>query len=101
VKIIKILPASDFNPAPKVASAIISLKTTPQVNFDTQVYYAAVHALFAQPRKTLINNLAAATGEKGGTIAQKLSTIGIQPTFRPQNLDLDNIVAVAKVFFAP
>jgi 16S rRNA (adenine1518-N6/adenine1519-N6)-dimethyltransferase len=64
-KMIKSLPASDFNPPPKVASAIISLETKPGVNFDATSYYAAIRSIFAQPRKTLLNNLAKATGQKG------------------------------------
>jgi len=100
VKIVKILPASDFNPPPKVSSAIIDLELSKPANLDLESYYAAVRALFAQPRKTLVNNLVAATKQKGEIVAEKLSAIGIIPNHRPQNLSVDEIIAVAKAFFA-
>jgi 16S rRNA (adenine1518-N6/adenine1519-N6)-dimethyltransferase len=99
-KIIKIVPASDFSPPPKVSSAIIVLKTTEPADCDAGNYYTAVRALFAQPRKTLVNNLVSATGQKGTIVAEKLSAIGITPIHRPQNLNIDGIVAIAKTFFS-
>ena len=85
-KIIKVLSANDFSPSPKVSSAVILLKTNVLSSLDTKKYYAAVRALFAQPRKTLVNNLVGATGQKRTVVIEKLSTIGITPGYRPQNL---------------
>jgi len=100
VKVIKTLPPEDFSPPPKVSSAIILLKTIQRTDISSENYYTAVRALFAQPRKTLINNIAEATGQKGDTIAQKLSGIGIAPNHRPQNLSVGDIAHIAKMFFA-
>jgi 16S rRNA (adenine1518-N6/adenine1519-N6)-dimethyltransferase len=99
VKIIKTLPASDFSPPPKVSSAIIVLKTTGPRDIDTQSYYAAVRALFSQPRKTLSNNLIKATGDEGSVVIKKLSAIGIVPNHRPQDLMIDDILTIARAFF--
>lgn len=98
-KMIKTLPASDFSPPPKVSSAIISLETIPDINFDTASYYAAVRGIFAQPRKTLLNNLSKATGLKGEIVAKKLSTISVIPNHRPQDLGVRDIMVIAKMFF--
>ena len=69
------LPASDFSPPPKVSSAIMVLETVRPINSDAQNYYAAVRALFSQPRKTLTNNLAKATEQKGDFVSKKLTEI--------------------------
>lgn len=98
-KIVKVLPPGDFSPPPKVSSAIIALETVRQDHVEAGHYYAAVRALFAQPRKTLVNNIAKATGQKGGAVAEKLSSIGMIPGDRPQNLSVSDIVAIAKAFF--
>lgn len=99
IKAIKILPASDFHPQPKVSSAIIVLEKMEATDIGHESYYAAVRALFAQPRKTLANNLAAATGQKRAEVAAKLSAIGMLPTNRPQNLAINEIIVIAKTFF--
>ncbi len=99
VKIIKTLPASDFIPPPKVSSAIVALETIRPTKSNTQEYYAAVRALFTQPRKTVVNNLAVAIGKKKDVVAEKLSIVGIHPGGRAQNLGVDDVITVAKTFF--
>jgi 16S rRNA (adenine1518-N6/adenine1519-N6)-dimethyltransferase len=96
-QVIQTLPANDFQPAPKVASAIVLIKTikAPAPSAD---YYAAVRALFAQPRKTILNNLMAGTGEKKEVIVKKLSTIHVPSDDRPQNLNVKDIAAIAEMF---
>jgi 16S rRNA (adenine1518-N6/adenine1519-N6)-dimethyltransferase len=100
-KIIKVLPPGDFSPPPKVSSAIIALKTIERPDIAAERYYTAVRALFAQPRKTLVNNIVKATGQKGHVVAAKLSSIGIVPGARAQNLGVNDIVTIAKMFFTP
>ena len=99
VKLIKTLPASDFSPPPKVSSAIIVLKTGTTGNIDAKRYYLAVQALFAQPRKTLLNNLTKAVKQRRDAVKEKLLAIGISSDSRSQNLKVDDIVAIAKTFF--
>ena len=97
-KTIKTLPASDFNPPPKVASAIISLKINLHQG-DPEKYYAAVHGLFAQPRKMIGNNLAQAVRQPGNIVAERLATIHITASSRPQDLSIENISSIAELFF--
>jgi len=98
VKIIKTLPASDFSPPPKVASAIISLKRINPVGYPEK-YYAAMRALFAQPRKMIGNNLARGTGQPINVITEKLSPLPIRLSCRPQDLSIKDIAAVAELLF--
>jgi 16S rRNA (adenine1518-N6/adenine1519-N6)-dimethyltransferase len=98
-KIIKTLPASDFSPPPRIASAILVLTTSELGNMNADRYYATVRALFAQPRKTLLNNLVKAVGQTGDVVAKKLSASGIVPGCRPQNLKVSDILMITKMFF--
>jgi 16S rRNA (adenine1518-N6/adenine1519-N6)-dimethyltransferase len=110
-KILKILAAGDFSPPPKVDSAIIRLETknnasTAREGKETgkktmEQYYAAVRIIFAQPRKTVANNLGQGTRDKGqGRIKKEgiikiLEKIGIKPNARPQDLSVEDIMAIA------
>lgn len=100
-KILMKLSRDDFDPAPQVDSAMLLLtQKTSAATLKRAPYYAAIHALFAQPRKTILNNLSAAKKDmtKDG-IGAKLAEIGIDPGARPQDLDLVNIQAIAQAFW--
>lgn len=97
--IIARLPRKDFSPPPEVDSAVILLKSKKVLpDLDPALYYRAVRTIFAQPRKTLLNNLSAIGdgGAKKKDISSQLANIGIAPTARPQDLDVRAIVAIAK-----
>ncbi len=96
--ILKILKAADFVPPPKVDSAILLLETS-AIKEGAGNYYTAVRALFAQPRKTIGNNIAAGTGKAAKTIAEELSRLSIDPSARPQDLTPEKIRAVADALF--
>jgi 16S rRNA (adenine1518-N6/adenine1519-N6)-dimethyltransferase len=106
-KIVVQVSRTDFSPPPKIDSAVIAL-TTKIIDPNTQevtpaLYYKAVRAIFAQPRKTLLNNIAATSESKTQTgavkeeIIARLKKIGVNPEARPQNLDIQNIVSLAKI----
>lgn len=94
-KIIASVPRADFSPPPEVDSAVIALETK---NFDSEMtsdqYYEAVRTLFAQPRKTILNNLSAKLPKNDAETI--LSRLGIDPKLRPQNLTIENITQLAK-----
>jgi 16S rRNA (adenine1518-N6/adenine1519-N6)-dimethyltransferase len=99
-KIIANVPRANFSPAPKVDSAIIKLEVRArryEVR-DQEKYYATVRMLFAQPRKTILNNLAADQGTDKENVAEKLAKLGIDPNLRPQNLTIEDICEIARVF---
>jgi 16S rRNA (adenine1518-N6/adenine1519-N6)-dimethyltransferase len=103
-KIIARLTKDDFSPPPEVNSAVILLESRPTATSSHKAYDDAVHALFAQPRKTLVNNLfdaqkTAATSISKETLASELKKDGINPALRPQNLNIADIERIAKHFF--
>jgi 16S rRNA (adenine1518-N6/adenine1519-N6)-dimethyltransferase len=94
-KIIVRVPKSDFSPPPKIDSAVITLQTKTGDFAEAENYYRAMRILFAQPRKTILNNLKA--GLPGKSLS--LEEIGIKPELRPQNLAVEDIVRIAQKFF--
>ncbi len=114
--IIAAVPRENFQPVPEVDSAVVVLNaklddTKPDVRDSADPgagssapYYAAVHALFAQPRKTVLNNIAAsslltAKGTNKQMIEEDLVRTGLNPAARPQNLSIDDIMKIARIFF--
>ena len=98
------MPKADFSPVPKVDSAIIRLEVRGVRGEGAEQYYMAVRVLFAQPRKTILNNLGV-RGEVRGVraktkdeIVKLLAKLGIDPGLRPQNLTIENIRAIAEAF---
>lgn len=87
----------DFLPPPKVDSVAVVLKKRPKpILADADRYFAAVRALFAQPRKTIFNNLSASTNfSDKSKLAVALKDIGIDPGDRPQNISVEQIARVA------
>jgi 16S rRNA (adenine1518-N6/adenine1519-N6)-dimethyltransferase len=103
-KILETLPASDFSPPPEVESAIIQLVThdkKPELE-AAEKYYAAVRTIFAQPRKTVLNNLAAnhsplANNKEG--LLKILQKVHAKPNARPQDLNIGDIEMIAGLLF--
>lgn len=99
-KIISTIPPGAFNPPPEVQSVIIKLEFRKQKieNRILKNYYKLARILFKQPRKTILNNLADGWGENKAEIIEKLEKIGIKSALRPQNLDLEKIVELSRIF---
>ena len=102
-KIVARVPKADFSPVPEVDSAVILLTTRarPQV-LQAKKYYSAVRSIFAQPRKTILNNVKAGTAKQNLSkqeIEAMLDKIGIDPSARPQDLTVEGITSIAEVLF--
>jgi 16S rRNA (adenine1518-N6/adenine1519-N6)-dimethyltransferase len=107
--IVQTIPRSSFSPPPKVDSATLRLVRRPPRRGGPShaAYDCAVGALFRQPRKTILNNLAAAAerNEPGGraptreALSKTLRAFGIAPDGRPQNLDIAAIIKIARHLF--
>ena len=91
---------SSFSPPPEVDSTVIKLTTRkPQPDAKSmKAYDQAIHALFSQPRKMIINNLQS-TGLEKDFIVKQLAALGVLPTDRPQNLTIENIYSLAVSLF--
>jgi 16S rRNA (adenine1518-N6/adenine1519-N6)-dimethyltransferase len=112
VAIIAHVPRKDFSPPPEVDSAVVMLKnkilmakpgahtSAAGESVDPTLYYRTVRAIFSQPRKTLLNNLSATLGKNSAKleISEQLQKIGIDPGARPQDLGIQDIIAVAQRF---
>jgi 16S rRNA (adenine1518-N6/adenine1519-N6)-dimethyltransferase len=121
-EIIVQVPRSDFSPPPKIDSTVIALTTKPVIKslssptsitstaahapLSSSLYYRAVRAIFAQPRKTLLNNIAATSDSQNSTkkistealkeeISAQLKKTGINPLARPQDLSIEQIISIA------
>ncbi|MCL4437645.1 16S rRNA (adenine(1518)-N(6)/adenine(1519)-N(6))-dimethyltransferase RsmA [Patescibacteria group bacterium] len=110
-KIIGYVSRKDFSPAPKVDSAIIKL--SPKCSFshsqecwneqnkqNADNYYQFIKVLFRQPRKTAVNNISKfknlnMTKEK---LVEKLAGLGIKENARPQDLSVEQIIALSTLF---
>jgi len=99
-KIIGYISKKDFRPQPKVDSAIIKLETRDerQETRNEEKYYKLIRALFKQPRKTILNNLRDAKIANPSECREKLIRLGINPTGRPQNLSIEQIIELSQIF---
>jgi len=85
-----------FNPIPKVDSAIVSLKFNDQYLNQVenpQNFLNFVRDLFNNKRKTILNNLGRVLNDK--QLAQEiLLSLKIKETLRPENLSLEDYLAI-------
>ncbi len=98
-KILALVPRGDFSPPPAVESAIIEINVDEsRQNSDLSSVFAAIRTIFAQPRKTLLNNLSTAVDVPKGEILKEIQSYGISENFRPQDLDIEQLFLIAKKF---
>lgn len=88
-----------FMPSPNVDSAVIRLDIPDAPRYpvsDEKLFFRIVRASFAQRRKQIVNPLSAALGIDKQTLAKLLEECGIKPTVRPEELKMEDIVAVCE-----
>ena len=93
------VPPDCFVPQPKVTSAVVQLKTRtapPCEIADETIFFRVVRAAFAQRRKTLLNSVSSAYGEKNKQEWERvLLDCGIAPTVRGETLSISEFAAIA------
>jgi 16S rRNA (adenine1518-N6/adenine1519-N6)-dimethyltransferase len=96
------LPPGAFRPPPKVRSAVIQLAfRDPEVAVtDPKLFTRLVRSVFTQRRKTLSNALVPLATEIGVSAREALREAGLDPTRRPQTLELVEIARLADIFAA-
>lgn len=89
-----------FRPMPKVHSSVLRLTFRPPAVAltDEVVFEAMVRSMFTQRRKTLSNALKAFAATRGRAAAAALAASGIDPTRRPETLQLDELARLAEFF---
>ena len=94
------VPPDCFLPAPKVTSAVVRLTphSTPPVDGDRDAIFSVVKAAFAQRRKTLLNALFAAYGNRFSKdqLRQVLLDCGLPETIRGERLGLTQFSELAR-----
>ncbi|MBI4640116.1 MAG: ribosomal RNA small subunit methyltransferase A [Candidatus Tectomicrobia bacterium] len=99
-----IVPSSAFSPPPKVESAVIKVKPLkkPRIEVHDEVHYLKlVKALFAQRRKTVLNNLKHAPflfsqGSSFQACSELLRLAGIDPQRRGETFTLEEFERVSR-----
>ena len=94
------LPPGAFRPAPRVHSAVVRLtfRPPPAPPRDERVFDAMVRAMFTQRRKTLANALAPFSEGRHIRPVTALEAVGIDPSRRPETLDLAELTRLADGF---
>ena len=85
------VPPGAFRPPPKVSSAVLRIDVHPRPILDLESeaeFFKVVRAGFSSPRKQLRNTLKQGLSLEPGRSEKVLATAGIDPTRRPQTLDL-------------
>jgi len=99
-QIVKNISRHAFRPKPRVESAVIQITPlgTQRKKAETERYYKFIKALFKQPRKTILNNLANGFDKPKEDVEKILKSQGLEPKLRPQNLDIDTINNLSQSF---
>ncbi len=87
-----------FMPAPNVDSAVIRLDISREPKYtpkDEKLFFKIVHAAFSQRRKQLINPVASALQIDKSTLAEMLTDCKIKTTARPEELKMEDFVALS------
>ena len=94
------LPPGAFRPPPKVRSSVVRLRFRPaRVTIgDEKAFAAMVRSMFTQRRKTLSNALRAFAESRGQTAAEALAHAGVDPSRRPETLQLTELSRLAEFF---
>ena len=97
------LPPGAFRPAPKVHSAVVRLtfRPPPSPPRDERMFEAMVRSMFTQRRKTLANALRPFAEARGLRAAGALEASGIDPSRRPETLELAELTRLADQFSYP
>ncbi|PIR94237.1 ribosomal RNA small subunit methyltransferase A [Candidatus Falkowbacteria bacterium CG10_big_fil_rev_8_21_14_0_10_39_11] len=96
-RIVTIVGAKSFFPAPKVDSAVLDLEVTgPRFEVDQKRFFQLSKIGFSAKRKQLKNNLSAGLRISSDEIGQKLQELGLKETVRAQELSVENWADLTK-----
>jgi 16S rRNA (adenine1518-N6/adenine1519-N6)-dimethyltransferase len=86
---------SDFYPVPRVDSAVISLTRNKLI--APEAYFSTARALFRQPRKKAINNLADSFDIPKSDALKLFVSCGMSPEERPQDISPERILCLSRL----
>lgn len=100
VKILRTVTRSNFYPVPNVDSAVILLERRPQpLSSDPAALMKLVKIGFAAKRKQLQNTIQAGTRIPAEQTIAALTSIGLLPTARPQELSVEQWELLRRALF--
>jgi 16S rRNA (adenine1518-N6/adenine1519-N6)-dimethyltransferase len=90
-RLLRTVEAASFTPVPRVDSALLGLDVLPRpaLAVAPRPFLRFVETVFRHRRKQLHNSLGSALGVAPETVAQVLAGAAIEPSARPQTLDLE------------
>jgi 16S rRNA (adenine1518-N6/adenine1519-N6)-dimethyltransferase len=93
------VPRGDFQPLPRVDSAILELIPNQESKpvADSEAFNTFLRTVFKQPRKTLVNNLTAEGLIDKPAVEKVLVSLGFDLSIRPQNLSLENLARLKEL----
>lgn len=97
-ELIRNVSRGHFNPPPKVDSAIIAIRNINSRNFNEFTraqFFELLHLGFGQKRKQLVGNLSQSF--ERDLVVNTLSTLGIRPDVRAEDLTLEKWLEIAKI----
>ena len=97
-RIVKIVPAASFYPAPKVDSAVLcfEMRDVPRVSVkDEKLFFKVVKSAFLHRRKTLVNCLSTDFGIEKNALSEMLSDLDIEPLVRGEKLSIEEFAKIA------
>ncbi|MEK7608379.1 MAG: 16S rRNA (adenine(1518)-N(6)/adenine(1519)-N(6))-dimethyltransferase RsmA [Patescibacteria group bacterium] len=94
------LSPEDFSPPPEVRSAVLLLKTKDDAPSGKALreYYAFMRGVFAQPRKTIENNVSSFAKLPRDLVRAILRKSSVDFSARPQSLSVESICLAAEAF---
>lgn len=101
-RVVTIVPAGSFYPAPKVDSAVLCMEVCSEPNVKTKdeaLFFKVVKAAFAQRRKTLLNCLASGFSCDKAALTEILESVNIASNVRGEKLELSEFAKIADAFF--
>ncbi len=99
-RIVQVVPARSFFPAPKVDSCVvhIDVPATPvYLNVDEVLFFKVARACFSGKRKQIHNSLQAGLGLSAELIRRILMEAKLVPEVRPQQLSLEQFILLTCV----
>ena len=97
VRLLRRVPKEAFYPRPKVDSAVVVLEPLAERSVqrdEIEAFTTLVQASFKQPRKTVANSFADGLGVTKAEAINRLERAGIDPTRRPEALQLEDWITL-------
>jgi len=100
VEIVTRVKKNYFNPVPKVDSAVVGFvkrdKGIFQTDAEEEHFIKTVKSAFVHRRKTILNSLSHSLKMPKDEVTSLLTSVGVNPLLRPQNVSLEQYLALSK-----